>query len=132
MTTREKSSSPDATPQALIARIDRYLSLSGPYMAGLSSTYLLREAVAALRAQQEPQWQPIETVPKDGRMVLVYPASCWTDDTECDYEVTYWDQDEERLSQFGAPDDFAGSTHWLDLGALPSPPAASPVNKERT
>lgn len=65
-------------------------------------------------------WQPIATAPKDGRMILLYPSSCWTEDTEYDYEVSYWDKDLRAFAQSACPDDFDGFTHWQPL---PSPPA---------
>lgn len=76
------------------------------------------------------QWQDIATAPKDGRMILVYPSSTWTDDTELDYEVTYWDDQASYVGgtfvgawhQFRHPDDYTGPTHWRPL---PSPPVPS-------
>lgn len=76
----------------------------------------------APRAEPPQEWQPIATVPTDGRMILVYPSSCWTDDTEGNYEVTYWDTDDGRLFQRCDPDDYTGPTHWMKL---PEPPVAS-------
>lgn len=80
--------------------------------------------------EQQHQWQDIATAPKDGRMILVYPSSTWTDDTELDYEVTYWDDQASYVGgqfvgawhQFRHPDDYTGPTHWRPL---PSPPVPS-------
>jgi hypothetical protein len=71
------------------------------------------------------QWQPIETAPRDGRMLLLYPSSCWTEDTEFDYEVSYWDRDTAAFNQFSNPDDFTGFTHWM---ALPPKPGLAEVS----
>ena len=62
-------------------------------------------------------WQPIETAPKDGSMVLAYPSSlghvCMTGWVVrcCPYHGGYWD----------TGGDF---THWMPL---PPPPTAEQI-----
>lgn len=71
-------------------------------------------------------WQPIETAPKDGTYVLVYPAtwnnlSCsmarYNDDACAKKPIPYWD----RVDSFGlvtvSRDNLP--THWM---SLPEPP----------
>lgn len=156
MTTREKSSSPDATPQALIARIEQFMDWAclGVGMrcddeCQREIQALLREAVAALRAQQEPKWQDISTAPKDGREILctwfhqfsdgrwhwanVMHVLSWFPDwyaegqgawvLDGDFNV-HFEPDEVHETP---PTAYGDPTHWMPL---PSPPAASPVNKE--
>jgi hypothetical protein len=77
------------------------------------------QGVAPVPPPAPPQWQSIETAPKDGRMILVYPSSCWTDDTEGDFEVTYWDEDMGKFAQCSYPDDYSGPTHWQPLPPAP-------------
>lgn len=65
-------------------------------------------------------WQPIETAPKDGRMVLLYPSGCWCEEDDRG-EVGYWCQDfgGEWISMGPQAQDFSGHTHWMPL---PEPP----------
>ena len=64
-------------------------------------------------------WQPIETAPKDGTVVLLAGcrkpvAAAWLED-----EIDYWHVDDNKLGPFalGGP----APTHWMPL---PKPPAA--------
>lgn len=68
-------------------------------------------------------WQPIETAPKDGRMVLLYPSRCWVE--ECDRgEVGYWDADFGEWGGEGPrAEDYRGPTHWMPLPQPPDPPS---------
>lgn len=72
-------------------------------------------------------WQPIETAPKDGRAVLLYPSQCWTEDEDRG-EVAYWDRDyiDGKPVSAGSwlrvgptADDWTGYTHWMPLPAAP-------------
>lgn len=66
-------------------------------------------------------WQPIETAPKDGRMVLLYPSRCWCDEDDRG-EVAYWDADFSEWVGIGPiAEDYTGPTHWMPL---PDPPLA--------
>jgi hypothetical protein len=65
-------------------------------------------------------WQPIETAPRDGRLLLLYPSRCWSDDVNCDAEVGYWDECAEQFCSNGpTADDWPGYTHWAEM---PEPP----------
>lgn len=84
--------------------------------------------VDSVSASCAETWQPIETAPQDGRMILVFPSSTWTEDTEGDYEVTYWDAQADYIAgqfvgawhRWCSPDDYAGPTHWMPLPLPPS------------
>jgi hypothetical protein len=70
-------------------------------------------------AERVQAWQPMETAPQDGTMILLFPSSEWTEDTDGDYEVTYWDADLGGWYQHQHPDDYDGPTHWMPLPAPP-------------
>jgi hypothetical protein len=57
-------------------------------------------------------WQPIETAPKDGTMVLLYKQSSGTKGSG------YWD-DRENFWRIGAMCYFNGATHWAPYPAVP-------------
>lgn len=72
-------------------------------------------------------WQPIETAPKDKRILLYYPKfnslgdrfimGCWDTDCYMKKPRPYWTNDEERLR--GIRDTrLKQPTHWI----LPTPP----------
>lgn len=74
------------------------------------------------------QWLPIESAPKDGRLVLLYPSRGWAEDVNCDCEVGYWDQFTNTWLAYGpTAEDYTGATHWMPLPAAPAP--ASPEEK---
>lgn len=89
----------------------------------LHQRYEMADAIADALYAQMPQWQPIDTAPKDGTMVLLYPSSNWVEGTKGDYEVSYFDADLSAWMQSAYPDDFDGFTHWQPL---PSPPETIP------
>ena len=67
----------------------------------------MESARAALAAAENDGWQPIETAPKDGSSIMLFPH----------FIVTHWDGEEEM--------NWAGSrrvafTHWRPLPAPPS------------
>lgn len=71
-----------------------------------------------------PEWQPIETAPKDGSYVLVYPptwsgvASCakWSNDEYAKKPMPYW----SRTDAIGVSDSRRNPpTHWMPLPAPP-------------
>lgn len=76
----------------------------------------------ALRAQLDAQWQSIDTAPKDGRAILLYPCGIFGADQA---GIGYWDRDKdyeawrtldgERIEEL---------THWR---ALPEPPVSQQV-----
>lgn len=69
-------------------------------------------------------WQPIETAPKDGSAVLLYPSGCWAEDDDRG-EVAYWVEDMGGwVTQGRRADDATEPTHWHPL---PSSPAAAPL-----
>lgn len=59
-----------------------------------------------LRADLFPQWQPIETAPRDGTEILGYREGLGT-------WIVNWDPDEQDFSPGWTP------THWMPL---PEPP----------
>ena len=70
-----------------------------------------------------PQWQPIETAPKDKtRMLLACKSTVtigsWNDDRYARKPRPYWTNDRERI--FGILDTRSDQpTHWMLLPALP-------------
>jgi len=67
------------------------------------------------------QWREIATAPKDGRMILLFPSRCWTDDADHG-EVGYWDEDFQEWGGCGSrAEDYTGPSHWMPL---PAPPVA--------
>jgi len=82
------------------------------------------EALAALPPGDAPQtcaWREIATAPKDGRMILLFPSRCWTDDADHG-EVGYWDEDFQEWGGCGSrAEDYTGPSHWMPL---PAPPVA--------
>lgn len=71
-------------------------------------------------------WQPIETAPKDGRMVLLFPSRCWAEDSDRG-EVGYWDNDFHDWGGLGsAAEDYTGPTHWMPLPSPPTPEGTQP------
>jgi hypothetical protein len=76
--------------------------------------------LAALPPTPTPGWQDISTAPKDGTFILIYPSSCWVEDVEHDYEVSYWDEDFGRWHFSALPDDYTGPTHWMPLPPAPT------------
>lgn len=78
-----------------------------------------------------PEWQPIETAPRDGTCVLLYfPDGCWriegnigvgfysdnAEDVEFGYRWFKGEADSNAMTDFGEY-----PTHWMPL---PAPPAA--------
>lgn len=93
----------------------------GPYL-DLAVVPLQSDLLATVRAlQQQQTWQLIESAPKDGRMLLLFPARCWCDESDCG-EVGYWDPDVQAWEGAGGiAEDYTGPTHWMPL---PGPPVA--------
>jgi hypothetical protein len=77
-------------------------------------------AILALPPTPTPGWRDISTAPKDGTFILIYPSSCWVEDVEHDYEVSYWDEDFGRWHFSALPDDYTGPTHWQPLPPAPT------------
>lgn len=71
-------------------------------------------------------WQPIETAPKDGSLILLTPSRCWAVDVNADCEVGYWDDDfgGKWISMGSTAEDYTGPTHWMPLS---NPPALRPA-----
>lgn len=83
--------------------IDRHPDLLGWRQRDIDR---ITSALAAARA--EPRWQPIETAPKDGTVVM--------------FSIP------KKIPCIGRADDYWGGAHWLEKAthwqALPSPPVA--------
>lgn len=65
------------------------------------------------------EWQPIETAPKDGTLVLT-----WGDARAC-FAVSYWcPSDEEWMTDFRGKgnEQIVYATHWMPLPAPPASP----------
>jgi len=72
-----------------------------------------------IRANLVPQWQPIETAPKDGTEILVFHPER-NEQFVCYLKEGYW---------MFAPDAALATdpTHWMPL---PNPPPATPPKRE--
>lgn len=64
-------------------------------------------------------WRPIESAPKDGRLVLLYPSRCWAEDVDGDCEVGYWNCD-KWIAMGPIAVDYRGPSHWMPLPPPPS------------
>ena len=70
------------------------------------------DAAEYIRADLVPQWQPIETAPKDGTVILLWNDRC---------ELAFWNGRSWDDGDFH--DDLGhGFTHWQPL---PTPPPAT-------
>ncbi len=82
------------------------------------------EHFAALVREQPPEWRPIETAPKDGTFVIVWPPT-WNGVTSC----AHWNADEylKKPQPYWSRTDDLGRkksrekppTHWLPLPPAP-------------
>lgn len=64
-------------------------------------------------------WQPIETAPKDGIVVLVYDPNSWFKDP---INVDWYSLNPDTFGWCGTP------THWMPL---PAPPQAAGTSSEQ-
>ena len=80
---------------------------------------------ACQHGEGEMNWQPIETAPKDGEMILVFERLSDTsmDPQDHNYSVAYWCDDRwvspDEIPSKGSALDLYTITHWM---ALPEPP----------
>lgn len=113
---------PEALPPLPPARTLSRGDEDGPIQLGYTADQMHAYARAALAA---PQWQPIETAPKDGTCVMVWPPT-WNDVASC----AKWDRDEyvkrprpywRRIDDLGRASTSRDKppTHWQPL---PQPP----------
>jgi hypothetical protein len=69
------------------------------------------------------EWQPIDTAPKDGTAILIWPAqSALTGSTECmtiSYVVRWHDWKEAWIEASGEEYDTFYPTHWMPLPEAP-------------
>lgn len=82
--------------------------LLGLHQARSNAATELRAAIALMRGQS---WQPIETAPKD-RRILLFQGGVWKGG---------WDECERKWMGAGAGVFIVQPTHWMEL---PTPPAA--------
>lgn len=124
--------------ERVMALADRFVDAAGSEsghaeeMADIARS-ALRAAVEALAASAQPAgWRPIETAPKDGTHVLVWPPT-WNGLSSC----ARWDADEyaKRPRPLWRRNDDLGRvlvsrgtapTHWMPLPAPPTPAAVQP------
>ena len=71
------------------------------------------EEVAAVRVLESSEWQPIETVPKDGTEILL-----WYADMKA-VNVAFWDGGQWRIRYAEGEHDLWEPTHWMHLPAPP-------------
>jgi hypothetical protein len=75
------------------------------------------------------EWQPIETLPRDGRYVLVYrPLAMQTGDENLTITKTLTNGSSPTVSPQGVKhwtERWCHPTLWMDLPALPSSPLTS-------
>ena len=64
------------------------------------------------------EWQPIETAPKDGRLILMITKNA---SDICGVYVAYWN-DEMDWFQFHKEGYVTNPTHWMPIPALPTKP----------
>lgn len=92
---------------------------------------LVKARIALWRAAQPASvagWRPIETAPKDGSAILVWPPTypsrpCsvarWNDDRYAKKPRPYWER--EDTSGFITRSRETSTTHWMPLPAAPQP-----------
>lgn len=73
---------------------------------------ILTEALTDLAQERTPQWQPIESAPKDGTRILGVNEEFGT------VRVTWWDEAHQSFASFAL-----GLTHWMPLPPSPVSPA---------
>lgn len=89
----------------------------------LHSANQLTEAYEAGKRDAIPQWQPIETAPKDVFLLLYCPRigivhGHWNADKHSKKPSPYWTHDRERL--YGIRETrYDQPTHWMPLPAAP-------------
>lgn len=75
--------------------------------------------VRALRAELRAGWQPIETAPEDGTIILAYRAA----NPVAVHTFIFWDCHEEQWCGRGANDELLlvkyQPTHWMPLPPAP-------------
>lgn len=97
---------------ALIAEVERLRAELDIHM-GIAASAIYHGA----KRSAESQWQPMETAPRDGTMVLMW--------TECGVVIGFWGQ---RANQWLRPasshnKDLEDVRHWMPL---PKPPEQNP------
>jgi hypothetical protein len=66
------------------------------------------------------EWRPIETAPKDGAAILIWPAqSSFTGDDKISYVVRWNDWKEAWIEASGEEYDTFYPTHWMPLPLAP-------------
>jgi thioesterase domain-containing protein len=108
------------TPEATYKLVERILDENSAWIARPSPkvTQLIADAITEA-VQREAAWQPIETAPKDGTVVLLH-VTCLSQPftvTALYKRDDYW---EGWVSSY-EHEDVADPSHWQPL---PAPPAA--------
>lgn len=103
----------DAPGSCPTATNERIVRLEAMHDETLTRAEVAERERDTLKAAQ--QWQPIETAPKDGRLILAYPSRCWADDTKT------------AKSSIGTPIRPSGSQHQGPAPtAMPAPRIGCP------
>ena len=100
--------------------------IEAQFKAQCKITAAALEERALMVAPSTSKWQPIETAPKDGTTVLLYPPSwtsrtsstgSWNSDKHARKPAPYWERDDcwnKVMLSRNSP-----TTHWMPLPAAP-------------
>ena len=104
---------------ALLARITELESqLAQRFDAADMATAAAQGFRDGAAKEQQAEWQPIETAPKDGQAILVTDGmDCYC--VEWDEEFDWWAVDDNKLGPFRLRG--SAPTHWMPLPPVPGP-----------
>ena len=103
---------------ALLARITELESqLAQRFDAADMATAAAQGFRDGAAKEQQAEWQPIETAPKDGQAILVTDGmDCYC--VEWDEEFDWWTVDDNKLGPFRLRG--SAPTHWMKLPEAPN------------
>lgn len=110
----------------LTGKHDVQLSAYGKELPDMTRLYA--SALAAGNAAQAPEWQPIETAPKDGTEVLLYLDAPWSKIEKARWYEPWKNWQVGEIPEDPIRDEYCGigssiPTHWMPLPASPTPSA---------